>query len=310
MKYHASKVCLLSLLASAAITGCKAPSKDGFETDATTGVMYHFFNKSDNGSKPQMGDYAEVSLTLKNAKDSLIFNSAHRPGVPDSIKTLKIHLKEPYKGCLAYGLAMMSVGDSASFSISADSLYHNNFHSKNLPDYVPVGSMLTCNVKLLRIETAAEGKADREKRMQAREAIKAQRKADEANVIAKYVSDNKITAKPEADGMYLLKDNKGKGKGVKEGDSVEVKFTARLLDGTIVDQSDHGDQRTTYFVSYKKEPQLKGIDDALANMKEGEEITALFPSSLAFDDQQQGPLIEPYTPLLFDITLVKVKPGK
>lgn len=310
MKQSAGKLFLFYLAAASIMVACKAPSKDGFETDATTGVMYHFFNHSDNGTKPQMGDYAEVSLTLKNTKDSVIFNSAHRSGVPDSIKTIKMHLKEPYKGCLAYGLAMMAVGDSASFSISADSLYHHNFHAKNMPYYVTAGSMLTCNVKLIKIETAAEGKADREKRIQARDAINAQRKTDETNVIAKYLSDNKITAKPEVDGMYLIKDKKGKGKGVKEGDSVEVKFTARLLDGTIVDQSDHGDQRTTYFVSYKKEPQLKGIDDALGMMKEGEEISALFPSSLAFADQQQGPLIEPYTPLLFDITLVKVKPGK
>jgi len=309
MKSNAIKLLLLPATILAMVTGCKNSSSGGFETDAATGLQYHFFTHSDKGPKPVMGDYAEVSLVLKNAKDSVIFNSAHREGIPDSIKTVKLHLKNSFKGCLADGIIMMSVGDSGSFTFSADSLYTKTFHAKNIPPFVQPGSMLTCNVKLVKIETEAEGKADREKRMQEREAKNEQRKANEASEISKYLSDNHISVKPADDGMYILKDEKGKGKGIKEGDSVEVEYTATLLDGTVVELSNHGEGRTSYFVSYKKENGLKGIDDALAIMKEGESIKALFPSNLAFGNQQQGILIEPYTPLIFDIKVVKVKPG-
>mgnify|MGYP001546135167 CR=1 FL=1 len=205
----------------------------------------------------------------------------------------------------------MSVGDSASFQLNADSLYTKNFHSRTIPSFVEPGSMLTCNVKLVTIETQEEAKAHREKRIAEREAKDAQRKASETDTINKYLTDNHLKIKPETDGMYILSDKKGKGKKlVQEGDSVEVKYTAMLLDNTVIDGSDHGDERTTYSFVYKKDPQLKGMEDALSNMKEGEEIKALFPSSLAFGNQQQGPLVEPYTPLLFDITLVKIKSGK
>lgn len=291
------------------IVACKTPSKDGFETDAATGVQSHFFTHAENGTKAQMGDVAEVELTLKDAKDSVIFNSANKKGEADSIKTIRLHLKDSYKGCLALGITTMTVGDSASFHISADSLYYKTFQAKNLPPFIQAGSMMTCNVKLVKIETQEQAKAEREKRIQVREAEAEKLKADEANVISKYLSDNKLTMKPEADGMYILKDDKGKGKGIKEGDSVEVEYTATLLDGTVAEQSDHGAERTSYFVSYKKEPELPGIDDALAMMKEGEKVKALFPSSLAFGKQQQGALIEPYTPLIFEIKVVKVKPG-
>ncbi len=308
MKFRVKKLFVLSVAATAMVA-CKNPSKGGFETDSATGVQFHFFNHADNGTKPQMGDYAEVKLVLKTQKDSVIFSSTQHKNPSDSGNTIRLHLKEPYKGCLAQGITMMSIGDSASFMLSADSLYHKTFHATNLPPSIQPGSMLVCNVKLVKIESKEEAKAEREKRMQEREAMMEKHKAVEDSIIKKYLADNHVTAKPEADGMYILKDEKGKGKGIKEGDSVEIKYTAMLLDGTIVEQSDHGAGRTTYFISYKKEPQLPGIDDALANMKEGESVKALFPSSLAFGKQQQGLLIEPYTPLVFDISVVKVKPG-
>jgi FKBP-type peptidyl-prolyl cis-trans isomerase len=309
MKLNATRLLSFSGLALLAL-GCKHTSPDGFETDQATGVQYHFFTHNDNGAKPKLGDVAELMLTLKNAKDSVIFNSAHREGKPDSIKTIHLHLKDTYKGCLAEGIVMMATGDSASFKISADSLYHKTFHAENLPYYVQSGAMLTCNVKLIQFETQEQAKAEREKRMQMSEAAMQKRKADEASQISKYISDNHITIKPESNGMYILSDEKGKGKGIKEGDSVEIEYTAKLLDGTVVEQSNHGEQRTSYFVAYKKEPQLKGIDDVLANMKEGEQIKALFPSELAFGNQQQGPLIAPYTPLIFEIKVVKIKSAK
>jgi len=309
MKPKVIKFFLLPAALLAMVAGCKSTSSNGFETDAASGLRYHFFNHNDNGAKPAMGDYAEVTLTLKNAKDSVIFNSAHREGAPDSVKTIKLHLKNSFKGCLADGIVMMAIGDSGSFMISADSLYEKTFHAKNLPPFVQAGSMLTCNVKLLKVETEEQGKAEREKKMQEREAKMQERKTNESVEISKYLKDNHLDVKPAADGMYILKDEKGKGKGIKEGDSVELEYTAYLLDGSIVEQSNHGDGRTSYFVSYKKEDGLKGIDDALAMMKEGESIKALFPSNLAFGEHQQGILVEPYTPLIFDIKVVKVKPG-
>src|ERR1700722_16004950 len=102
MKSYATKFCFTSTAIFALmVAGCKQTSKDGFETDSASGVQYHFFTHSDNGAKPQLGDVAELMLTMKNSKDSEIYNSAHRPGKPDSIKTMHLHLKDSYKGCLA-----------------------------------------------------------------------------------------------------------------------------------------------------------------------------------------------------------------
>ena len=307
---HPIKFILLSagLLAFAA---CKQQSAGGFETDPVSGIKYHFIKQATTGGqKPATEDYAEISMVIRNAKDSVIFNSGNRNGVQDSIRTLNVHIKQSFKGCLADGLMLMSVGDSASFQINADSMFHKTFGASNLPPHVQAGTYLTANVKLLKIRNQEQGKAEREKRIQEREALMEKHKAEEPATIEAYLKANKLIVKPESNGMYILKDKKGTGKGVNESDSVEVEFTGRLLDGTIVDQSNHGPERTSYFVAFKKESSLQGVEDMLAKMKEGEEVTVLFPSSLAYGKHQKGILIEPYTPLLFDIKVVKVKPGK
>lgn len=48
----------------------------------------------------------------------------------------------------------------------------------------------------------------------------------------------------------------------------------------------------------------------LGMMREGEKATILVPSSLAYGPRQMGPVIAPYSPLVFDLEVVKVKANK
>lgn len=289
------------------VTGCKNASNSGFDTDATTGIQYHFFNHDDKGSKPTMGDYARVYLTLKNANDSLIFDSRHKQRKEDTSKTVTIHLEKTFNGCLPEGIAMMAVGDSASFRLSADSFYLKSFHSHQMPSFIKPGSMITFNIKLESFETPQQMANDMDTQMKERMQMMEQRKADEPNQIAKYIADNKITVKPESDGIYILERVKGQGKPIKTGDSVEVKYTGMLLDGTVVQTSDHGPGNTTFTLVYGKDSFTKGFDDIIANLEAGGSVKALVPSSLAYGEQSPNALIPPYTPLIYMVEVIKVK---
>lgn len=289
------------------VTGCKNASNSGFDTDATTGIQYHFFNHDDKGSKPTLGDYARVYLTLKNANDSLIFDSRHKQRKEDTSKTVTIHLEKTFNGCLPEGIAMMAVGDSASFRLSADSFYLKSFHSHQMPSFIKPGSMITFNIKLESFETPQQMANDMDAQMKERMQMMEQRKADEPNQIAKYIADNKITVKPESDGIYILERVKGKGKPIKTGDSVEVKYTGMLLDGTVVQTSDHGPGNTTFTLVYGKDSFTKGFDDIIANLEAGGSVKALVPSSLAYGEQSPNALIPPYTPLIYMVEVIKVK---
>jgi len=59
---------IATIAAFSMFTACKNLSSGSFDTDATSGIQYHFLNHDDKGNKPAMGDYALVYLTLKKCK--------------------------------------------------------------------------------------------------------------------------------------------------------------------------------------------------------------------------------------------------
>jgi FKBP-type peptidyl-prolyl cis-trans isomerase FkpA len=298
---------IATIAALSMFTACKNPSGGGFETDPATGMQYHFFNHDDKGSKPSIGDYAKVFLTLKNSNDSVLYDSHHKQRKEDTTVTVNMHLLKSFNGCLPDGITLMAVGDSAVFKVNADSLYLKTFHSQQLPSFIKTGTLVTFNIKLISFETPQQMSTAMDAEMKARQDMIEKRKADEPIAIAKYIADNKITAKPESDGIYILERTKGKGKPIKTGDSVEVKYTGMLLDGTVVETSDHGPGRTTFTLVYGKDFFIKGFDDIISNLENGGSVKALIPSAMAFGEQKQSNLILPYTPLIYVVEVLNVK---
>ena len=54
---------------------------------------------------------------------------------------------------------------------------------------------------------------------------------------------------------------------------------------------------------------IYGFDEGITFMKAGGKATLLVPSNLAYGASGNGYGIPGYTPLLFDVELVRVKPG-
>ena len=99
---------------------------------------------------------------------------------------------------------------------------------------------------------------------------------------------------------------------------MSIDYTGRLLDGTIFDSSREADAREagkyderrpyepmTYKVG--AQPLIKGWDEGVKGMPEGTELTLIMPSKLAYGERGAGMDILPYSPLVFDITIVSVK---
>jgi FKBP-type peptidyl-prolyl cis-trans isomerase FkpA len=306
MRYNL-KLGIAAIAGFAMFTACKNNGGSGFDTDASSGIQYHFYNHNDKGARPSIGDYAEVILTLKNANDSVIYDAHHKRRKEDSGSTVKLHLNETFKGCLPDGITLMAIGDSASFKVSADSLYLKTFHASQLPSFIKSGSMVTFYIKLVGFETPQLMADAMDSKIKERREMMDKRKADEQTEIAKYIADNKVTVKPDSDGIYILERKKGKGKPVKMGDSVEVKYTGMLLDGTVVETSNHGSGNTTFTLVYGKDYFIKGFDDIIKKLENGGSVKALIPSALAYGEQKQSELIMPCTPLLYSVEIISVK---
>ncbi len=289
-----------------------APAKPTFTKDPVTGVEYHFFKHDKTGKKPKpaMGDFASMVLIYETEGDSIIFDSHKKGG--DSLGSVTIPVKKTFNGCLEQGIAMMAVGDSAEFKVNIDSLFIKTFHTRGVPPQMKSYKNIVFQVKLLKIQTEKEI-------MDAQIKAANEVKIKEQKSIAKYLTDSNIHVSPTADSLFILKQTSSTNALVQDGDSVFVTYVGKLLNGNVFDQSaDHAgvqgfvnvDGRPTLAMVYNSQsmPLIKGWIEAMGKMHMGDKITILCPSALAYGSRAMGPKIPAYSPLIFDMEMLKVVP--
>ncbi len=283
-------------------------AKNEYKTDPATGIKYMFLKHDAKAAKPAMGDIAFVRIVYKRDDDSILFDS-HAGGRTDSTSIIPLSLQKSFHGSLEQGISLMAVGDSASFLINADSIYLKAFKLKAIPPFVKSGTNLKFYIKLTKFETVKEMKDDQYALIEKRRVEAKNMQTAEGKAIQKYLTDNNIKTKPWIlDSLYILQRTGTLGKQINDGDSIEVKYTGMLLDGTVFDQSDKGDGgKGTFKFQYKRNAQLiRGWLEVIATMHEGEKVRILLPSCVAYGPNAMGKDIKPYSPLLFEIEVVKV----
>ena len=318
-KQFSSKMAFTAVGAALLVMGaCKNSPYPGYEL-AENGVYAQFYKHDENGVKPKEGDIVKISLIYKNSKDSILFDSKNNN--PSGTRFIEFQLtKSTFKGSFEDALSMMSVGDSASFKISADSVYLKTFGAKSLPVYVEAGSMLTFEATLDKVKTKDEVDKERKQKMEEQKAMAEMRKNEEPKAFAKYLDDNKIKAKPTASGLYYLEKTKGKGAKPTKGSMVKVNYTGRLLDGTVFDTSDEATAKSAGLFDERRpyEPiefalgagqVIPGWDEGIALMSAGTKAQLIIPSAIAYGENGAGP-IPPYSPLVFDVELVSFTAAK
>ncbi|MCC7051332.1 MAG: FKBP-type peptidyl-prolyl cis-trans isomerase [Bacteroidia bacterium] len=129
-------------------------------------------------------------------------------------------------------------------------------------------------------------------------------KEKEPKLIEEYLKAKNLTAKPRPNGLYVIEQKKGTGAMPKAGDKVTVHYVGQFLDGNVFDSSTKRGVPIDFQVGVGQV--IKGWDEALLTMKEGDRVTLIIPSELAYGANGASPVIPPYTPLVFDVTLLKV----
>ena len=312
---------MLTIAVGVALTFASCLNSPYPDYDSTeNGLYYQFFKQDENAVKPQEGDIVRLVMSYKNSADSVLFDS--RVGNPSGTNYIEFPLqKSTFKGSFEEALAMMGLGDSASFIISADSVYLTTFKAPSLPPYIVKGSMLTFEAKLEKIITKTEAEAERNKQMEEYKAMMARRQGEEAAMFSKYLTDNKVTVKPTESGLYYIETKKGNGKKPKAGEMVKVNYTGSSLDGQIFDTSDEATAKQAGIFDERRKPYeplefpvgqgqvIPGWDEGLMLMSVGSKGKLIIPSAIAYGAQGNGPTIPPFTPLVFDVELVGVSPA-
>lgn len=137
--------------------------------------------------------------------------------------------------------------------------------------------------------------------------IEAEKKRKEEEFAAnqlQMVEDMKAGMQVTASGLYYKITKTTDGVAPKAGDEVAVHYAGRLVDGSEFDSSFKRNEPITFSVGIGQV--IKGWDEGILLLKEGETGTFLIPSDLGYGARGAGGVIPPNAWLVFDVELVKV----
>lgn len=277
----------------------------------TKGTLYHIFTKG-TGDKIKLTDVITFQAVQKTEKDSVLF-STYASGNP-----VKIQVQASQNiGDLMDVFPLMSVKDSAIAKVPTDSIFKG--HEDQRPPFLPKGSNLIFLLKIDRIQGLSDALAEKKAMEAAMNAAKQKMKAEEPVAMQKYITDKKLLVKTTPSGLnYIITSPSLKRKALK-GDTLLVNYAGRTLDGTLFDSSieslakasglqQPGRNYEPIKVVVGNGEVIKGWDEGLLLLNEGSKATFIIPSGLAYGEQGAGRDIKPYSTLVFDLEVVKVKP--
>ena len=153
-----------------------------------------------------------------------------------------------------------------------------------------------------------EGKskiAENNKAMMAKmEADKKKKEEEFAANQQQLVDGFKASMQSTPSGLYYKITKKTDGVAPQKGDGVSVHYAGKLVDGTEFDSSFKRNQPIDIQIGMGQV--IKGWDEGIMLLKEGETATFLIPAELGYGANGAGGVIPPNAWLIFDVELVKV----
>ncbi len=274
------------------------------------GVSYRLLTHN-TGDRIKIDDVLTFDFVQKTDKDSVLMSSyvsgnkaqiqiVDPKSVTDLVETNLMQI-----------FPMATVNDSLLVKFPTDSIFKG--HEEQRPPFFPKGSNLNFVIKIERVQSLNDAIAERNAAIE-------KVKAAEASDAAKYIASHKLVLKTTASGLkYVITQSSLKAKPLK-GDTVEVNYIGRSLDDKVFDTSIESVAKASNLNQpgrpYEPIKFVLGVDNIIPGWVEGLQLvgeggkaTLVIPSALAYGEQGSGE-IKPYSTLVFDVELVKVKPGK
>lgn len=272
------KKILTLILAVSLLGACKRET-------TSNGIEYKIVRTDESARMVAANDNLQIHLLgVAENSDSVLFDS-YKSGKPFFIPAGEPTLKDLF--------AVMRKGDSAVFSVIADTLY-NNF-GETLPQHLKHGERIHFSATLVDIFNPQEMQQrieDENKQFLTKDSIE----------LMDYLKNN-TTLKSTASGLKYEVVRPGKGKLAKKGDKVTVKYRGSLLNGNVFDESKPGNPEFAFTIGAGQV--IAGWDEAFQLMHEGDALKIVIPWKLAYGPRGMGP-IPPYATLVFDVELLKI----
>ncbi len=281
-------VLFLSIIALFA-TACNESKHPGFTQDKTNGLYYKIYNQSGDTTQARVGDVMYIYMAYRTMGDS-VFGPA--PAEPYQVPMIE----HTYSGDIFDALKLIGIGDSATFIFNADSFFVKTVGAAR-PPFLDSAAEFYLDVKMEDIKNSDQIAAEKQE-----EISKLLEK--EAVVLNKYISENNVTVAPDELGLYIINTKKGSGKSIEVGEFVEANIVATALTGNkFIDTYTEG---KPYTLEVGTGQLGLGFERALLTMKKGSKLTLIAPSSQAFGERGIQGYIPPYSPIVYDVEILKI----
>lgn len=279
MKY---KITLALFAAAAMLTSCN-------KMEITeNGAEYKIINHEEGTRMAVAGDVLLLNLRIASEKSDSVIMESYTTNNPRYIPADEPVLKEVF--------AMLSKGDSVEILVNADTLFAKSFGQEK-PKFFVEGEKVRFRVTVVDIFNTQE--------MQQKQMQQINDFIVKDSLAVEQFLTTKQNVQTTASGLKYIVTKKTSGKQAKKGDKVSMLYKGTLLNGDVFDQNMDGGRPEFEFTIGLKQV-IQGWDEGVALMKEGEEFTFIIPWKLAYGERGGGP-IPPFSSLVFDVKLVKVK---
>ena len=292
----------LSILLFLCVSSSLFAQKDGNKMKKTdSGLEYLILRHNESSRKVLMNDFVILNLSYgvrRNNADSLIFESA--TAAADGKMVLQI-TESAYPGDILEGIGMLSLNDSARFSVIADSFFIKTVRVDKIPPFVKSGEKIFFNIGVHEVLSIEE--------MQQKQAQVLAKQEEEMKSITEkqimeikdYFIKNGYNPEPNEQGMFIVQTKAGAGEKPQNGRTVKVHYTGRLLNGTVFDSSVERGEPFSFQLGSGQV--IKGWDLGIAQLLPGEKAILGIPSALAYGARGVGP-IPANSPLIFEVELI------
>ena len=281
----------LPLFMAVGLMNCTTKSEYPGYTRSKAGFYYKLAKIGEDGAKCQFNDYVTMDICYKTMKDSLFFKGRR-----------KFQISKPeFPGAIDECLTMLAKDDSSSFIVSASDFFKRTL-SSDLPPFLKETDKMKVEVMVLDIQTPHQFEYEKEAFLRWIDDF-----GDyEKTILKQYLAGSKIKAALLSSGMYCITVKKGNEKGVSLGDTVVVHYEGKFLNGKFFDSTRQRNE-AFQFVYGQQWQVIKGMEEAIGIMHEGEKALFIMPSELAFGQSGSSTgLIPPFTSLIFEVELVSV----
>ncbi|WP_234736915.1 FKBP-type peptidyl-prolyl cis-trans isomerase [Tellurirhabdus bombi] len=253
------------------------------QTQQTASGLYYTITQANaNGQVPKVGDQVQF-LYVKSRLDGVVVDSSVTTTPGTIISNDYFYYRtgganQPYPIGLYEGLLMLKEGERATLLMPFN-LQNQNQGNLLLPAFSPA----RYDVRVINVRTEDEQIND-------------------------YVTAQKLTnVEKTSTGLRVaMTKTYPDSAQVKTGQTVYVKYTGRLLNGTQFDSNTAG----TYSFKVGEGQVIKAWEEAIVKMKEGEKAIWVLPSAIGYGEvgSSNGPVpIPTYSPLAFDVEVVRAQ---